>query len=68
MKLITFIFAGVLTYLFAWFLVTRRRVELPEAEPFQFERDKPIENANETFEAWAKLRRQIDVQKREGGI
>jgi len=49
-------------------LVTKRRVEYPEAEPYTFERDKPIENANETFEAWAKLRRQIDVQKRDGGI
>ncbi len=52
----------------AWVLVTKRRVEYQEAEPYTFERDKPIENANETFEAWAKLRRQIDVQKRDGGI
>lgn len=42
--------------------------QLPEAEPFKFERDKPIENANEIFEAWAKLRRQIDIEKREGAI
>ena len=68
MKLIAVIIAGAATYLFAWLLITKRRVELPEAEPFKFERDKPIENANETFEAWAKLRRQIDINKREGAI
>jgi len=68
MKLIAVITAGIFTYFMAWVLVTKRRVEYPEAEPYTFERDKPIENANETFEAWAKLRRQIDVQKRDGGI
>jgi hypothetical protein len=68
MKLIAVITSGIFTYLIAWVLVTKRRVEYPEAEPFKFERDKPIENANETFEAWAKLRRQIDIEKREGAI
>lgn len=68
MKLLAVITAGIFTYLVAWLLVAKRRVEYPEAEPFQFERDKPIENANETFEAWAKLRRQIDIEKREGAI
>lgn len=68
MKLIAVITSGIFTYLMAWVLVTKRRVEYPEAEPFKFERDNPIENANETFEAWAKLRRQIDIEKREGAI
>jgi len=68
MKLIAVITAGIFTYFMAWVLVTKRRVEYPEAEPYTFERDKPIENANETFEAWAKLRRQIDIEKREGAI
>lgn len=68
MKLLAVITAGIFTYLMAWVLVTKRRVEYPEAEPFKFERDKPIENANETFEAWAKLRRQIDINKKEGAI
>lgn len=68
MKVFAVMFAAAFTYIFAWFLITRRRVELPEAEPYTFERDKPIENANETFEAWAKLRRQIDINKREGAI
>jgi hypothetical protein len=68
MKLLAVITAGIFAYLMAWVLVTKRRVEYQEAEPYTFERDKPIENANETFEAWAKLRRQIDVQKRDGGI
>lgn len=68
MKLLAVMTAGIFTYLVAWVLVTKRRVEHPEAEPYTFERDKPIENANETFEAWAKLRRQIDIEKREGAI
>jgi hypothetical protein len=68
MKLIAVITAGIFTYLVAWVLVTKRRIEHPEAEPFKFERDQPIDNANETFEAWAKLRRQTDIEKREGAI
>ena len=68
MKLLAVMTAGIFTYLVAWVLVTKRRVEYPEAEPYTFERDQPIENANETFEAWAKLRRQIDIEKREGAI
>lgn len=68
MKLLALIIAAAATYFLAWLLITKRRVEYPEAEPFQFERDQPIENANETFEAWAKLRRQIDIEKREGAI
>ena len=68
MKLLAVITAGIFTYLVAWVLVTKRRIEYPEAEPYTFERDKTIENANETFEAWAKLRRQIDSEKREGAI
>ena len=68
MKLIAVITAGIFTYLVAWVLVAKRRIEYPEAEPFKFERDQPIENANETFQAWAKLRRQIDINKKEGAI
>ena len=68
MKLIAVIIAGAATYFLAWLLITKRRIEYSEAEPYTFERDKPIENANETFEAWAKLRRQIDIEKREGAI
>lgn len=55
-------------YALVWLLIPRKTNELPEAHPYIFERDKPVENANETFEAWAKLRRQIDVEKREKGI
>lgn len=60
--------AALVGYGFVWLLIPRKTTELPEAHPYTFERDKPVENANETFEAWAKLRSQIDVEKREGGI
>lgn len=68
MNAIAALIGGLFTYFIVWLVMPTRKVELPEAEPYTFERDKPVPDANETFEAWANLRRQIDIEKREGAI
>jgi len=68
MKLIVLL-ASVVGYAFIWFLIPRgRKIELQEAEPYKFERDQAVDGANETFEAWAKLREKMDIAKKEGKI
>ena len=62
------VIAGVLTYLLYWLVIPTKTIEQPEATPYTFERDKAVENANETFNAWAELRRQIDIEKKEGRL
>lgn len=39
-----------------------------EAQPYKFERDKPLPNYNEVHAALAKWRQDIDNAKREGKI
>ena len=62
------IIAGILTYFVVWMIIPKKRIEIEEATPYTFERDKAVDNANETFKAWAELRRQIDVEKKEGRL
>jgi hypothetical protein len=62
------IIAGVFTYLLYWLVIPTKTIEQPEATPYTFERDKAVENANETFNAWGELRRQIDIEKKEGRL
>ncbi|MEY4432488.1 MAG: hypothetical protein RLZZ44_618 [Bacteroidota bacterium] len=62
------IIAGLFTYFIVWFVIPKKTKEVEEATPYTFERDKPIENANETFNAWVELRRQIDIEKKEGRL
>lgn len=59
---------GAAITLFLCRLLFRKRTELPEATPYQFEKDKEIPNANETFRALIKFRCEIDNAKREGVI
>lgn len=46
----------------------RKRHELPEATPYQFEKDRPLPNYNEVQQALNAWRAEIDNAKREGVI
>ena len=47
---------------------SKQRDAQPEPQPYKFERDKAIPNANETFRALLKFRCEIDNAKRDGKI
>ena len=60
--------SGFIAYALIWAIIPRKRAEIVEATPYQFEKDEPIEDYNEVHEALRKLRNDIDVSKREGKI
>lgn len=47
-------------------LLFRKNAELPEAKPYQFEKDKALPNYNEVQQALNAWRQEIDNAKREG--
>jgi hypothetical protein len=59
---------AVIAYVFFYAIIPRKRAEIVEATPYQFEKDEPIEDYNEVHEALRKLRNDIDVSKREGKL
>lgn len=59
---------GAAITLFLPRLLFRKRTELPEAKPYQFEKDKALPNYNEVQEALVNWRQEIDQAKREGVI
>lgn len=59
---------GAAITLFLPRLLFRKRHELPEAKPYQFEKDKALPNYNEVQEALVNWRQEIDNAKREGVI
>ena len=59
---------GAAISLFLPRLLFRKRTELPEAKPYQFEKDKSLPNYNEVQEALVNWRQEIDNAKREGVI
>jgi len=59
---------GCIAYALIWAIIPRKRAEIVEATPYQFEKDTPIEDYNKVHEALRKLRNDIDMSKREGKL
>ena len=60
--------SGFIAYALIWAIIPRKRAESVEATPYQFEKDEPIEDYKEVYEALRKLKNDIEVSKREGKL
>ena len=68
MNSLLIICSGFIAYALIYAIIPRKRAEIVEATPYEFEKDEPIADYNEVHEALRKLRNDIDVSKREGKL